>query len=225
MHRLPVTTTKTYRFPLDDAVGGAAQLSMAQGVAATVGQAVAAWFSGPWAVGSWVGVAVLVGGVALQIGLLCWFGLSRPRGPEFVHEVYSFLAWLLMSLMLAVQAAAYLLFLEPLLGRLIGSSVAPVSGRKPLLIVLNVVATTAILLGAVLPAVDGHYYDTSPYLYIAAETSFLAGWLFGVTYCVVMAMSIKEYSLAHLGLTPALVGVMFTFAGLAGAARPSSRAS
>ena len=94
---------------------------------------------------------------------------------------------------------------------------APVAGRKPLLIVLNVVATTVVLLGAVLPAVDGNYSTTSPYLYIAAETSFLAGWLFGITYCVVMAMSIREYSLAHLGLTPALVGLMFMFAGLAGA--------
>ena len=161
---------------------------------------------------------MLVGGLGYQIGFVSWFSTARPRGPEDVHALYSFLAWLVMALTLAVQAVPYLLFVEPLIGRFIGSSIPPVAGRKPLFVALHVFCTTAILLSAVLPSVDGNYGNQKPYVYVAAESAFVLGWIVGSLYTVVMAMSIEKYNLAHIGLTPALTGTMFMLVGIAGSA-------
>lgn len=209
-------TSTVYRFPLQP-TGGAARVEQAQGWASSFWQNTLRWLQGPWLIDSWLGVAVLVGGLMFQIGLVTWFSSTRPRGPEYIHPLYSFWAWVVMSLILTVLSVPYVVWLEPLIGGYIGASVTPMTGRKPLLVALNVVATTVILLVAVLPAVDGNYSDSSPYMYIVAEAAFQIGWLFGILYCIVQAVSNPRYSLAHLGLTPALVAVMFLLAGMAGA--------
>jgi hypothetical protein len=217
-----MSTHKIYRFPVDGAqgaaTGGAAPLEMAQSYASIFWEGLLAWLSGPWAIGNWIGAAVLAGGLAFQIGFVSWFTQYRPRGPEYIHQIYSFLGWLVISGILAILSMPYVLFLEPFIGTFIGgSSVGVMVGRKPLLIVLNVVVTTVLLFTAVLPAIDGNYSDHMPYMYIVAESAFMTGWLFGMTYCITMAISSPGYPLAHIGLTPALVGSMCLLAAMGGA--------
>jgi len=205
-----------YRFPLEP-TEGAAQRATAQSWGTWAWKGVKGWVAGPWNIGSWVGLAVLLGGLGFQIGFVSWFSNSRPRGPEDIHGVYSFWAWVVMSLLITAMALPYVLFLEPFLSRFLGgSSIVGFAGRKPLLIVLNVVATTVLLLNSVLPAVDGNYADHMPYMYIVAESAFLTGWLFGIVYSVVVAMANPGFPLAHIGLTPAVIAVMFLLTGMSG---------
>ena len=135
-----------------------------------------------------------------------------------MNQMYSFLAWLLMSAMLIVMSVPYVLFLEPIISTFAGgSSIGGTTVRKPLLVVLGVVAATVLLLTSVLPSIDGTYADHMPYLYIAGEGAFLTGWFFGMTYCIAVAVSKPGYPLAHIGITPAIVGVIFLLSGLAAA--------
>ena len=208
-----VVTSHVYRFPLK--IEGAATRSRARGC----WDATLEWLSGPWMLNSWVEAILLAGGLAFQIGFVFWFSDSRPRGPEYIHQIYSFLAWLLMAAMLTVMSVPYVLFLEPIIGTFAGgSSLGSTAVRKPLLIVLGVVSSTVLLMTSVLPSVDGTYADHMPYLYIAGEGAFLTGWLFGMTYCIAVAVSKPTYSLAHIGITPAIVGTMFLLSGLAASA-------
>lgn len=205
-------TSKTYRFPLE--TGGAATTARAR----TCWDATVDWFAGPWALNSWIEYILLFGGLAFQIGFVFWFSDARPRGPEYIHQMYSFLAWLLMSAMLIVMSVPYVLFLEPIISTFAGgSSIGGTTVRKPLLVVLGVVAATVLLFTSVLPSIDGTYADHMPYLYIAGEGAFLTGWFFGMTYCIAVAVSKPGYPLAHIGITPAIVGVIFLLSGLAAA--------
>lgn len=209
---------KTYHFPLRPSTDGPVRDYVPSGVE-TCWSTFAGWFAGPWAIGSWVIASVIAGGLAFQIGMVYYFSAFRPRGPETIHQIYSFLAWLIMAGIFLLLGVPYVVWIEPFLSKYLGgSSSVPLAGRKPLLVVLMGIVTTVILLTAVLPSVDGNYADHMQYELIAAESAFLVGWVLGMTYCIVLAVSNPNYPIVHLAVTPALVAGTCALAAVVGAA-------
>lgn len=214
---------KTYHFPLQSTDGPAREylpdVELPSGVQRCWGS-FTMWFAGPWRVGGgWVSASVMAGGLAFQIYMVYYFSSERPRGPEMIHQMYSFLAWLIMAGIFLLLGVPYIIWGEPFISKYLGgSSSVRLAGRKPLLVVLVGIATTVILLTSVLPSVDGNYADHMQFELIAAESAFLAGWLMGMTYCIVLAVSNPDYPLVHLAVTPALVAGTCALAAVVGAA-------
>ena len=219
-------SVKTYRFPLAADTGGQSggswDTARFQKWIAFLWKAIESWAKGPWDLDSWVSVRALVIGVGYQIGIVAWLSTVRPRGPKDVHGVYSFLAWMLMALVLAVQVGMYLYLVEPFFAKYLNIrySRIPIKGRKPLHFVLLAMCTTAILLCGVLPSVDGNYdrHAAGTPGYVAVENAFVLGWMVGLLYTITLATGMEEYNLAHIGIVPAVTGTIFGLTGLAGAA-------
>jgi len=219
-------SVKTYRFPLTadtgGQFGGSWNTARFQKWSASLWDEIKKWPGGPWDLDSWASFLALVVGLGYQIGIVAWLSTARPRGPKDVHGVYSFLAWMLMAPVLAVQVALYLFLVEPWIAKTLklGNSRIPIKGRRPLRFALLAMCTTAILLCAVLPSVDGNYdrHAAGTPGYVAVENAFVLGWIVGLLYTITMATGITEYNLAHLGITPAVTGTIFGLTGLAGAA-------
>lgn len=122
-----------------------------------------------------------------------------------------------MAALLAALAVPWFQFAEPVISNILGGgSIPPLAGRKPLLLVLGAAVVTALVFVSVIPSIDG---TAQPhYLYVAAESAFLLGWLLGLLYVVFMAVTSTGFPLAHVGVTPAIVGLMLVSSAVVGTA-------
>ena len=214
-HGMPSTvTSKTYRFPLE--TDGAVRVGLM-----SWWDSFKAWWAGPWMLGSLLEWAILAGGLFLQIGLFVTFGLtSMGNELEPAPGIFLFLAWLAMCAVLALLSVPWLFFVEPALVAITGGvNVIEATARKPLLLLLGAMVPAVILFVSTIPALNTNFIARENYFYaVASEGSFLLGWLFGLTYCTILAVTKPEYPLAQFGLTPAVIGVMFLITGIIGAA-------
>ena len=202
-------TEHIYRFPLNDTQASISNVP-------TYWDNFKSWWSGPWSIGGWLKIAVLLVGVGVQLGLIIWFGIGTIENElDHVHEIYLFLCYLFMCIILAAQAVPWLIFAEPLMASFVGTNLIVVRGRKPLMLVLGAAIPAVLTIVAVLPAIDGTARHS--YYYMAAEPGFLTGWFFGLVYCTIMAISTTDYPLLQFGVTPTVAGVMFLLTALAGA--------
>jgi hypothetical protein len=205
--------SRIYRFPLNDAQ---AAIGISNGFP-TCWDNFKSWWSGPWSIGGWLEIGLLLVGVSLQIGLIIWFSMGTIENElDHVHEIYLFLCYLFMCIVLAAQAVPWLIFVEPLIASFTGgTNLVVMRARKPLTLLLGAAVPAILVFIAVLPAIDGTARHN--YYYMAAEPGFLTGWFFGLTYCTIMAISTTDYPLSQFGITPAMAGVMFLLTALAGA--------
>jgi len=121
-----------------------------------------------------------------------------------------------MAVVLAAMAVPWFLFVEPIISKLLGgANLAPLAGRRPLLLVLGAAIVTVLTFVSVIPAIDGN--ATGEYLYVAAESAFMIGMVLGLVYTIFMAVTSTSYPLAHIGLVPAAVGTMLLITALSGA--------
>lgn len=196
---------RTYRFPLDqpDYGGGGGGGGL---------------FDGPWSLGQgWVGPAVLGIGVVFQVSLVVWFAsATNSQELDYIPPAYMLWCWLLMAALLTALAVPYFVFVEPFIAEFLGgANLAPLAGRKALLLVLGAAIVTVLTFVSVIPSIDGN--ATGNYLYVAAESAFLVGVVLGLVYSVLMAVTSLSYPIAHIGLTPAVVGLMLLLTALGGA--------
>ena len=206
-------TSKTYRFPLQ--TDGAVRARLP-----SCWEGFKAWWGGPWVVGGVLEIAILAGGLLLQVGLFLTFGLTT-RGNELepTPAIFMFLVWVTMSLVLALMAAPWTIFVEPFIATLTGGvNLVEVTARRPLLLLLGGMMSVVLLFVSTIPALNTNLMARENYFYaVASEGSFLLGWIVGLSYCTLMAVSRPAYPLSQFGLTPAVVGVMFLITGLVGA--------
>lgn len=202
---------RTYRFPLDNRQQGFYRGGGGSGVSD--------WFSGPWGLGEgWIGPAVLAIGVVFQVALVAWFAIAtNAQELDYIPPAYMLWTWLLMALILGSLAVPWFVYAEPIVSQLLGGDGASAGGlaRKPLVAVLGAAVVTTLLFVSVIPSIDGNV--TQHYLYTAAETSFLVGWLLGLAYVVVMAVTSPSFPLAQIGVVPAVIGAMVLVTALTGA--------
>jgi hypothetical protein len=213
-HGVPSSiTSKVYKFPLDNTQAAVGISEVLPGC----WNAFKSWWSGPWNIGGWLDIGMLLAGIGFQIGLIIWFSMGTIANEvDKVHAIYLFLCYLFMCIILAVQTVPWLFFVEPLLVAFTGgTNLVVVRGRKPLVLLLGATVPAILTFTAVLPSIDGSAQEN--YYYMAAEPGFLIGWFFGLTYCTIMAISTVKYPLSQFGLTPAVAGVMFLLTALAGA--------
>ena len=135
------------------------------------------------------------------------------------HGAYSFLAWMLTASSWQCKGTGTVLG-ESFVAKTLTSETLGYLSWTCALRALLAMCTTAILLCAVLPSVDGSYdrHAAGTPGYVAVENAFVLGWIVGLLYTVTMATGITEYNLAHLGITPAVTGTIFGLTGLVGAA-------
>lgn len=205
---------RTYRFPLNQEQ----PRSFYGGGSPGLGEGIGDWLAGPWGLGpGWIGPAVLSIGLLFQISFVIWFAsATNVQELDYIPPAYIFWCWLIMAALLAALAVPWFVFVEPIIGRLLGgANLAPLAGRKPLLVVMGAVVVTVITFVAVIPAIDGN--ATGDYLYVAAESAFMIGIVLGLVYTILMAVTSTSYPLAHIGLVPAAVGLMLLLTALAGA--------
>lgn len=206
-------TSKTYRFPLGDTSGS---IGLPDSLP-TCWNSFVGWWAGPWSLGGYLEITLLVAGIATQIGLMVWFGIGTIANEvDHVHEIYLFLCYLFMCILLAAQAVPWLIFVEPVLVVFTGgNNLVTVKARKPLLLLLGAMVPAILVFTAVIPSIDGSARQN--YYYMAAEPGFLIGWFFGLTYCTLMAITTIDYPLSQFGVTPLVAGVIFLLTSLGGA--------
>lgn len=165
----------------------------------------------------WIGAAVLGTGTLFQISFVIWFAsATNQQELDYIPPAYMFWCWLIMAAVLGALAVPWFVFVEPAIAKLMGgANLAPLAGRKPLLLVLGAAIVTVLVFVSVIPAVDGN--ATGNYLYVAAESAFMVGLVLGLVYSILMAVTSVSYPLAHVGLVPAAVGTMLLLTALAGA--------